>query len=175
MDNNKNCKNVEDCSSCSSCSYCYSSVGLRMSERMIFCIGGGSNISSGEGFQKNNRVFNQQVSESEWDAVKSSLPEIKLPVSWCVDKKNMTDDEKENNSSYQQTGGFLRTLSYEQAWKSWWEAASQKDKDAITSINYFDPAIFTRITGIDVKKEKSLSGKKVKVELDGVSYSATID
>ena len=35
--------------------------------------------------------------------------------------------------------------------------------------------IFKGITGLDVEAQKSLSGKKVRVELDGVSYSATID
>ena len=38
----------------------------------------------------------------------------------------------------------------------------------------FDPVMFKRITGIDTEPP-SLHGKKVKVELDGKEYTATIE
>lgn len=145
-----------------------------MSENMIFCLGEGKRESKGIGYQKNYHVFNKQVEKEEWEKIKSSLPTIKLLITHWIDKKDMTDEEKENNSIYKQIGGYLKRFTYEEAWKNWWAQAKQLEKDAITDIKYFDKEIFKGITGIDVEEKKSLSGKTVKVELDGVSYEAVI-
>lgn len=67
-----------------------------------------------------------------------------------------------------------KTLTYKEAWKEYWGRASESDKKWFTELPNFDAKIFEEITGINIET-KSLSGKKVKVELDGVSYSATID
>ena len=130
-----------------------------MSENMLFCLGEGKYESQGIGYQKNYHVFNKLVEKEEWGKIKSSLPTIKLLITHWIYKKDMTDDEKENNSIYKEIGGYLKRFSYEEAWKNWWEQAKQSDKDAITSIKYFDREIFKGITGIDVEEKKSLLGK----------------
>ena len=142
---------------------------------MIFCLGEDSSESKGAGYHKSYSIFNSEVTREEWEKVKKSLPTIELPVNVWVDKKEMTDDEKENSSGWEQTGGFLRTLDYQGAWKLWWSTAAQKDKDAILNCKYFKADIFTGITGIKDFKSTSLKGKKVSVEIDGVKYGATID
>ena len=144
-----------------------------MSEKMLFCLGD-EDTSKGPGYQKNYQIFNQQVDKDEWEKIKQKLPNIKLPLNVWVDKKDMIEDEKDNNSVYKEVGGFLRTLSYKDAWKLWWKEASQKDKDLILGIKYFDSKIFTGITGIEDFEKKSLSGKVVKVEIDGEKYEAVI-
>lgn len=174
-DTNKNSKNLEDCSSCSSCSYCSSCKGLRMSENMIFCLGEGQYESKGIGYQQNNMVFNKKVTPEEFIEIKNSLPKIELAVSSWVDKKNMTDEEKEDVSGWSEMSEYLKTLSYEQAWAKWWSEAKSEDKEKILNIPGFDSKIFTAITGITDFKSKSLKGKKVKVTFDNVEYSATID
>ena len=120
---------------------------------MLFCLGEGQYESKGAGYQKNYQVFNQQLSQKEWEQVKAELPSIELPINKWVDKKDMTSDEKENNSVYKEIGGFLRILSYADTWKNWWDNASQKDKNKILDCKYFDTKIFTGITGLEVGKE----------------------
>lgn len=122
-----------------------------MSEYMLFCLGSGQYASEGEGFQKSYRIFNQDVPKDEWEKINSSL-NIKLPLIKWIDKKDMTKEEKDNNSVWKETGGYLKVLSYEDAWRLWWDDAIQKEKDSILDIKYFDPVIFKNITGIDVDK-----------------------
>jgi len=113
-----------------------------MSERMIFCLGDGRWESKGDGYQKNNMIFNKQVTEKEWDEIRYSLPTIKLPVSRWID------------------GDCLKTMSYKDAWKIAWEEMSKSDKDKILGIKYFDKTIFKKITGIKIDDKKSELLKK---------------
>ncbi len=138
-----------------------------MSENMLFCLGE-EDTKKSIGYQHNNMVFNKQITEGEFNEIKKSLPEIKLVVSTWVDKKEMTDDEKENNSAWKETGGFLRTLNYEQAWAKWWSEATSGDKNKILDCEYFDAEVFTGITGIgvNVKQEPEI------IELNGRKYKA---
>jgi len=146
-----------------------------MSERMLFCLGDGKYESKGEGYQKNNRVFNIQVTPEELDTIKLNIPTIKLPVTRWIEEKEMTDEEKEENENYKTLGGYLKVLSYQDAWKLVWSEMNQETKDKFLSIPHFDSKIFKTITGIDVSvKEPSLSGKEVKVEIDGKKYVAVI-
>lgn len=93
-----------------------------MSERMLFCLGEGGTERKGAGYQKNNQIFNTQVTPDEWDNARRSLPIIRL-------------DLKDG---------------YEEAWATWWGKASKKDKDAILNLPHFNKEIFKGITGIDV-------------------------
>ena len=116
---------------------------------MLFCLGEGKYERKGEGYQKNYRIFNQQVDKEEWRKIKNELPEIKIPLTKWIRKKDMSDEEKENNSAYKEIGGYLKRNTYEDAWKFWWEEAPQEDKDKILKCKYFDPKIFKEITSID--------------------------
>jgi len=86
----------------------------------------------------------------------------------------MSKEEKKNVSGWDEMGGYLKTLGYEESWAKWWNEASEEDKNKILNCKYFDQEIFKSITGLEVDTIKSLSGKVVKVELDGVSYEAVI-
>jgi hypothetical protein len=146
-----------------------------MSEKMIFCLGEGKYESKGSGFQKNYRIFNKEVSKEVFDKYYNSQPLFKLPISSWVNEKDMTDEEKNNKPIYKQIGGYLKTLSYKDAWKEGWKNASQEFKNWVINLPNFDEKIFTEIMGIEKVKSQSLKGKKVKVELDGVSYEAIIN
>jgi hypothetical protein len=99
--------------------------------------------------------------------------DIDLPLNvWC-DKSEMTDEEKKSVSGWEQMGGYLKTLSYKEAWAAGWAKASDEQKKWYQSLPNFDADIFFEITGIKIG-EKSLRGKKVKVELDGTTYEAII-
>src|SRR3990167_11009898 len=88
------CDSCNSCDYCDSCDYCNSSYGLRMSERMLFCLGEGKYESRGEGYQKNNRIFNIQVTSDEFDTAKKNMPSFELPIVKWIAKDDMTDDEK---------------------------------------------------------------------------------
>ena len=122
---------------------------------MLFCLGEGRYKSEGEGYQKNNRIFNVDVTSEELSKAKSSLPTIKLPVTKWIEKADMTDTEKENNSVYKQIGGYLKTMSYEEAWAEVWENLSKSDKQKFLDLPHFSQEIFKKITGIEVEKENS--------------------
>lgn len=146
-----------------------------MSERMLFCLGDGKYESQGEGYHKNNRVFNVQVTEDEFNKIKSNVPSITLPVTKWIEEDGMSGEEKENNKNYKTLGGYLKTLSYQDAWKLAWSEMDPETKGKFLTIPHFDSEIFKEITSIDMKvKEASLSGKEVKVEIDGKKYVAII-
>ena len=134
---------------------------------MIFCLGEGRLERKGEGYQKNNKIFNKQVSEEEWNKARQSLPSIKLPICKWKNKEDMTDEEKEKRSGWEQMGGYLKTLSYEDAWKEVWGKMSQEDKDKILNLLHFDKKIFKSITGIDIEEsdevEIVVEGKTKKI------------
>lgn len=98
-----------------------------MSERMLFCLGGGKYQSEGAGYQKNNQIFNTQVTLEEWNKAVNSLPDIKLDL----------ED------------------GYEKGWSKWWSEASKKDRDKILNLPHFNKDIFKGITGIDVEVAKN--------------------
>lgn len=139
-----------------------------MSERMLFCLGEGRLNSKGAGYQKNNQIFNTQVTESEWNEARNSLPEIKIAITKWVDKKDMTKDEKNDNPIYKETGGYLKRYGYKEAWTNWWEQASEKDRQAILDLPHFNAEIFTDITGIE-----NLATRKQTVNIGGKDYEVT--
>lgn len=145
-----------------------------MSESMLFCLGKHKYAEEGEGYQKNYRIFNNDVSKDEWNEIKDSLPNIELPLTHWTEEKEMSSQEKKDFKIYKEIGGYLKVLSYEDAWKEWWNKASQEDKNKILDIPQFDEEIFKGITGLDVKKIDSLSGQEVEVKIGGKTYKATI-
>jgi hypothetical protein len=132
-----------------------------MSERMIFCLGEGRWEKEGEGYQKNNRVFNVQVTAEEFDKI--TVPKIKLPVARWIEEKEMTDDEKDDNENYKTLGGYLKTLSYQDAWKLAWGEMAEEVKAQFKNIPHFNADIFKKITGIDVSVKET-------IEIGGIKY-----
>jgi hypothetical protein len=131
-----------------------------MSEKMIFCLGEGRSESKGNGYQKNYMVFNKKVTEEEYEEIEESLSDLKITATHWVDEDDMTEDEKDDHDVYKSLGGYLKYVSYEDAWKNFWDNASQKDKDLILDIPQFDAKIFLGITGIDPKKDSKADRKK---------------
>lgn len=118
---------------------------------MIFCLGEGKYESKGEGYQKNYRIFNKEVSKEVFDEIYSSQPTFKLPISIWVDKKDMTDEEKNNISVGKEIGGYLKVLDYKDAWKEGWKTASTDFKNWVKGLPNFDAKIFTEITGVEIE------------------------
>jgi hypothetical protein len=128
-------------------------VGLRMSEKMIFCLGEGKYESKGIGYQQNYMIFNKKVSEDTYNQTKEYLDakNFKLPVAKWVEYKNLS--KYEQTSTAKQLDGLLKTLNYQDAWKEMWTEMKQEDKDFFKTIPNFDADIFEKITGIKYEEE----------------------
>ena len=147
------CNYCNSCNFCNSCNYCYFSAGLRMSEKMLFCLGEGKYELKREGYQKNNQIFNVQVTEEEWDNAINSQPAFILPLTAWVKREEMTDEEKENISGWSEMDGYLKSQSYQDAWKEGWANASQEFKDWVKNLPHFNPELFEKITSIKFEAE----------------------
>lgn len=69
------------------------------------------------------------------------------PTLW-VDANDMSDEEKMDHPSYNVAGGYLKTLSYKEAWQNLWRSLTEEDKQSIRELPNFDAAVFEEITGI---------------------------
>ncbi len=143
-----------------------------MSERMLFCLGDGKYESSGEGYQKNNRIFNKDVTSDEFDTARNTRPSFELPIAKWIDKDDMTDEEKKKYTVYKEIGGYLKVLSYKDAWKEGWSKASDEFKKWVNGLPNFDAKIFKEITGLDI--EETLVGTIAEVKIGGKTYKAKI-
>jgi hypothetical protein len=119
-----------------------------MSENMIFCLGDGQYESSGEGYQKNHRIFNIDVSKDIYEKAINTKPSFELSVSIWRKEEDMTKEEKKNVSTWSQMGGYLKTLSYKDAWAEAWPKASDDFKKWVKGLPNFSPEIFENITGL---------------------------
>lgn len=119
---------------------------------MIFCLGKGKYESEGDGYQKNYRIFNKEVSKEIFDKYYSN-PNFKLLISVWINKKDMTEKEIKDHSICNQIGGYLKVLSYKDAWKEGWKTASKEFKEWVKSLPNFDAEIFYQITGIKFEEE----------------------
>ena len=65
---------------------------------------------------------------------------------------DMTDEEKKENPTAKDTDGYLKTMEYKEAWKEYWNRASETDKEWFMNLPNFSAEIFKEITGIDVNE-----------------------
>jgi hypothetical protein len=89
-------------------------------------------------------------------------------VEW-VAEEDMTKEEKEENSTYKTTGGYLRVYGYKEAWRRAWDNATEEDRKKTLELPNWDNEIFKEITGIDVEEE--LNEPEKMVEIDGKQFS----
>jgi hypothetical protein len=61
-----------------------------------------------------------------------------------------TEEETEKDESKKLIGGYLKTYTYQEACKNWWNGLSRKNKAIICSMPNFDANVFKEITGIEV-------------------------
>ena len=66
---------------------------------------------------------------------------------------DMTDKEKEDHPEHECLQGYLRKMSYKEAFKYSWDSADKDDRKLILGLPNFDNEIFKEISGIDVLKE----------------------
>ena len=121
------------------------------------------------------RAFNKDTDMTYTEfREKFGYRDIDFPLNeWrCAD--DMTNEEKKSVSGWEQMGGYLKTLSYKEAWAAGWAKATDEQKEWYQSFPNFDADIFLEITGIDVRKPASMIGTEVEVKMNGRTYKAKI-
>jgi hypothetical protein len=94
-------------------------------------------------------VFNKPCKRKDWD--NAPKPEfIYISLTTWIDGWNMTDEEKANNPDWEVREGYLKTLSYKEAWVDAYKKATQKDIKLLKALPNFDADVFEEITGIRV-------------------------
>ena len=102
------------------------------------------------------KLFNK---ESDWtlDTWRSShvykIIDNYFKLTIWINEYEMTDEEKEKHTEYKATGGYLKELSYTEAWRNMWKKINDTEKEAFTSLPNFDKDIFKTITGIDIEED----------------------
>ena len=61
-----------------------------------------------------------------------------------------TDEEKQSDKDKDLIGGYLKTYTYKEACKNWWDKYTDEERAAIMSMPNFDKDKFKQITGIEV-------------------------
>ena len=143
-----------------------------MSENMIFCLGEGRLESQGEGYQKNNMVFNKAVGKEDFKEYKKQIKEIlkDFELTTFVEEENMTKEEKKDNPKYKDIKGYLKVWGYKKAWENFKRKTSKENWEKLMNFPHFNAEIFKKITGIDVNKKenelvkfKTEDGEKLKL------------
>ena len=98
-------------------------------------------------------VFNKECSRKVWN--NTTKPDFiyfnyLTKFIWSSD---MTDEEKIKHPEHECLGGYLREMTYKEAFKYSWENADKEDRKLVLELPNFDNEIFKEISGIDVLKE----------------------
>ena len=109
-------------------------------------------------------AWNKQVTEARFNELKKINLEIfdgyKLKITEWVNEGNMTDQEKKENSEFYINKGYLKLRKYKEAWELRWAELPQDSKEKLLAIPELDVEIFSKITGIDVRKVEDEDIKK---------------
>ena len=101
------------------------------------------------------RLFNKRSKWTYRDWMCSSARDLMcdcpcIKTVW-ISEKYMTDSEKEENSTWKRTGGYLKTIEVTNEDKQkWWDNLDDEEQEEIKSLPNFDKEIFKEITGIEV-------------------------
>ena len=117
------------------------------------------------------RFFNKDSDITYSEFVKRGLVYPDLKITEWVSYRDLPKDEQTTDTK--NMDGKLKTLTYKEAWKEYWDRASESDKKWFQSLPNFDSTLFAEITGIDVG-EKSLIGTEVTVTVGDKTYKAII-
>ena len=139
-----------------------------MSEKMLFCLGDGKYESKGEGYQKNYRIFNKDVSQDRYSEVKTLLQDtifngLKLKITEWIKEEAMTEQEKIDHDEFYITKGYLKRRTYEEAWTIMWGEVTAENKKKLLELEDFDSKIFLEITGIVVTKDSEKDSRKAEL------------
>ena len=101
------------------------------------------------------RLFNKDLEMTVSEFHQKHYIYMDIPLNRWIDKDEMTDEEKESISGWETMGGYLKTLDYKEACRTWWKE-NPSHHERFLSLPGFDADIFEEITGIDTRKKKTV-------------------
>lgn len=101
-------------------------------------------------FNKKTSWTYQMWIDSDARYILNGMPR-NITLEW-VNKKNMTDDEKDEHPEHKTTGGYLKAYSTADTRQAWWDGLSEGERDTVMQLPNFDAEIFYECTGIKVKE-----------------------
>ena len=101
------------------------------------------------------RLFNKRSNWTYRDWRYSSARDLMCDCPYTktvwINEKYMTDSEKEENPTWERTGGYLKTIEVtDEDRQAWWDNLDDEEQEEIKSLPNFDKEIFKEITGIEV-------------------------
>jgi hypothetical protein len=96
-------------------------------------------------------VFNKECEREVWDNAPKPNFIDNVNIDTWVSWSNMTDDEKKSNKDAFVTDGYLKTVSYKEAWTIAYKDASKEEIKLLKALPNFNADVFEEITGIRVK------------------------
>ncbi len=102
-----------------------------------------------------NKLSDWTMKDWKNSEARSIFYDIRISPVQKINKKDMTEKEKEQHPEYQTTGFYLKELRSEEIAEErqkYWNQLSQEQKNIVMAIPNFDKEIFKEITGIDVDK-----------------------
>ena len=99
-------------------------------------------------------IFNKPGLRSDWEeAAKPDWMFVSL-TKW-IPAKEMSDEEKKNNPSYETTDGYLKAYnSLTEAYKESWDNATEDDRELTRHLPNFDEYEFEKVFGFNPWKKK---------------------
>jgi hypothetical protein len=86
----------------------------------------------------------------EWRNSEAYYILLDLRLTEWVDSDDMTDDEKKAHPTHETTGGYLKSYTYQEAWKNLWDSLTDKGKKVVQKIPNFNKDKFNQITGLGI-------------------------
>ena len=99
--------------------------------------------------EQNVTIFNQPSGMSYEDFINSKYYHALRSSNFTLTEWiYYTEEEKKESIIRQCIGGYLKSYTYQEACKNWWDCMSEDNKKIVMSIPNFDKEIFEEITGI---------------------------
>lgn len=97
-------------------------------------------------------LFNNPIRLSEYKQISFPLW-FYFDLTVWVSFNQMTAQEKTDNPHAETRSGYLKRLSYKDAWKLAYDQASEDAHQQVWAIPNFDPVVFEAITGLHMEKK----------------------
>ena len=115
--------------------------------------------------------FDKPCTLEEWHA--AYKPDwLYFDLTEWVPERNMTDEEKEADPTYDTTGGYLKVYDYKEAFQASYNKATREEQLKIKELPNFDADKFYQISGIRIDEEPAKEELKDKfvTDEDGKKY-----
>ena len=99
------------------------------------------------------RVFNKYISRKKYETIQ--FPDFLYfeLTTWISHDTATAEEKKKYKTEIETCGGFLKTLSYKEAFKLSWDKADKDNRMLIKKIPGFDKDLFFEISGINVEED----------------------